>query len=222
MAGIVATEELALFRESKDIDCRASVVASPLLLSSRALCWPLVMLKRVLTRCGNESLLSLFGLQSAFHLRVAQPRMAAGSWQGWQSWRARTALGRRQMGFKVSLEDFTRVRRSDGTLDVKPVCQESTWKEHEEQMTELVLKLEGKLFCALSRKLTTDNLSECGERSGPSRVFCDGRLGARWFDRLFPDKAGRALPGQGNWKQAWTHYVKRNRQKSVCHHGHAC
>ena len=51
-----------------------------------------------------------------------------------------------------------RVERSEGVLDAKvggrveAVYQEFTWKENEQTMTGLVLKLEGKLRCALVGK----------------------------------------------------------------------
>ena len=64
--------------------------------------------------------------------------------------------------------------------------------------------------------LTSDDLSGSGERSGQRRVYCDGRLGVRRFDCFFSIKQDKPYQDrQGNWKQAWPHYVKGNEQK-VC------
>ena len=35
-------------------------------------------------------------------------------------------------------------------------------------------------------QVVTDEQSEYAEQSGPRRVFCDGRLDARKFDRSYP------------------------------------
>ena len=79
----------------------------------------------------------------------------------------------RAMRWKKGINDFTRGERSEGILDVKvgakfaPVYQEPTWKENGEKMAGLVFKLEGHLRCALTGKFASDDLSHCGERSGP-------------------------------------------------------
>ena len=83
-------------------------------------------------------------------------------------------------------------------------------------MTGLVFKLDGKVRCALTGKLVTDDQSEYAERCGSRRVYCDGRLGVRKFDRLYPKWKNEPYDDkQGNWKQAWLYYVKGNRQ-NVC------
>ena len=56
--------------------------------------------------------------------------------------------------------------------------------------------------------LTTDELSKHAERSGPMRLYCDGRLGVRRFDRSFSIKQEKPYQHrQGNWKNAWPHDV---------------
>ena len=103
--------------------------------------------------------------------------------------------------------------RSEGILNVKigrrcePLCHEPTWKEDEEKMSGLAFKLEGNLHCALTGKWTSDDLSEDGERSGARRVYCDGRLGVRRFDRFFPIRQDEPRKDrQGNWKHACPYY----------------
>ena len=108
-----------------------------------ALCWLLVMLKCVLTSCGNGCLLSkglgwsvrnqcpLFcGVQlfSSISVNVEHPtqaKMAAGPWQGWQSWGASSCsldegkwdIKRQEVDNEV--HEFRSVERSEGILDVK-------------------------------------------------------------------------------------------------------
>ena len=59
-------------------------------------------------------------------------------------------------------------------------------------------RLEGKLRCALTRKFVTEKQWECAERSGPSRVYCEGSICVRRFDHYF----NQDIDMQGNWKQA--------------------
>ena len=89
-------------------------------------------------------------------------------------------------------------------------------EENEESMTWLVFNFKGEFLCSLAGKSTPDDLSEHGERSGPRRVYCDGRLCVRRFDGFFwvrqdePHKDRQEI-----CKQAWPHHVKGTGQK-VC------
>ena len=81
-------------------------------------------------------------------------------------------------------------------------------------MAGIVFNLEGKLRCATTGKLVTDGQSEHVERSSPTRVYCDGRLGVRRFDRFYPIRQDESdKDRQGNWKHAWPYYAKGNGQK---------
>ena len=99
--------------------------------------------------------------------------MAAGSWQGWQSWRASSSSWDAGKWDKLCLEvesEVTCFCTLDGYIGGRrePVFQKPSWEEHEEQMAGIVLKLEGQLRRALTRNLTSDDLSEYGE-IGPRR-----------------------------------------------------
>ena len=69
----------------------------------------------------------------------------------------------------------------EGSLDVKIggkfelVYQAPTWKENTEKTPGLAFKLEGKLQCALTGQLVTDEQLQYAERLGPRRVYHDGR-----------------------------------------------
>ena len=105
-----------------------------------------------------------------------------------------------------------------------PVCQEPTWNEHEEKMIGLVFNLEGKPRCALISKLTSDDLSEYGERSGPRELHCDGRLGVRRFDRFFPtrqDKTNHTRISREIGSKLGVQ-CQRKWATSVFHHRQAC
>ena len=52
-------------------------------------------------------------------------------------------------------------RRSQEALPLRPVYQESSWKQHEEKIAGFVFKLEVKLRCALTGKLTATEDLEC-------------------------------------------------------------
>ena len=99
-----------------------------------------------------------------------------------------------EMWKRKQIYDVLRVFFREGILDVKiggrfaPVCQEPTGNEHEEKMIGLVFNLEGKLRCALTSKLTSDDLPEYGKRSGPRELYCDGRLGVQRLDTFFPTR----------------------------------
>ena len=124
-------------------------------------------------------------------------QVGPGSWHAWQSCSASNGSwdedtwDKKCQEVENEVKDVTRVERGEGILDVKiggrfaPVCQEPTWNEHEEKMIGLVFKLEGKLRCALTSKLTSDDLPEYGERSGPRELHGDGRLDVRRFDHFF-------------------------------------
>ena len=140
--------------------------------------------------------------------------MAAGSWQGCQSLGVSSSWDGSKWDKKCKevehgINDFTRVERSEGMLDVKiggtfePIHQGSTWREDEEKMTSVVPWL--------------GNLSvRIWERDGSRRVCCDGRLGVRRFDHIFStSQDGPCQDRQGNWRQIWPWYVKANGQK-VC------
>ena len=93
---------------------------------------------------------------------------------------------------------------------------------NEDKMSGLVFKLEGKLRCALTGKLVTEEQSEYARRNGPRIVYCDGRIGVRRFSRFYPIRQDEPCKDrQGHWKQAWTYHVKRNGANIVCHHRQA-
>ena len=153
--------------------------------------------------------------------------MASGSWQPCQRWCASRSSWDEHKCKEVEydMNHFTKIERRETILDVKiggkfsPVCQEPTWKETEEKMTGLVFKLEGKLRSAVTGKLTSDNLSEYGERSGRRRVHCDERLGVRRFDHFFPMIYGELH--QDKQRHLETSLVlprQRKRAKSVRRH----
>ena len=87
---------------------------------------------------------------------------------------------------ECEVNDCTRVERSERIVDVKiegvveQVYQESTCKENEGKMAVLVSKLEEKLRCVFTGKLTTNNLQEYAERGGESIVMedlvCEGLI----------------------------------------------
>ena len=65
-------------------------------------------------------------------------------------------------------------------------------------------------------KLTTDEQSECAERCGRRRVYCEGTLCVRRFDRFFTTSQDEPCKDrQGIWKHNRPHYVKGNGQ-NVC------
>ena len=123
------------------------------------------------------------------------------------------------------VEDFTGIEGSEGILDVKiggwfePVYQEPTWKENGQTMASLMSNLEGQFRCALTGKLTTDDLSENGERSVARKEYCDVRLGVRRFtasspttqDKPFQDREGKS---KGRGQRLVVREIKKAMKKS--------
>ena len=113
---------------------------------------------------------------------ATQPDLAAGSWHEWQSWCASSSSWDESKWNKQCQEvdneinDFMRVDRSEGILDVKNwrTCRSSlsgiTWEENEENMTRPVFKVGRKTSVFLDWKITSDDMSEYGERRGPRSV----------------------------------------------------
>ena len=139
--------------------------------------------------------------------------MAAGCWQGWQSWGASSSCDESRRDNKCKevengINDFTRVERREGILHVKKEGN-SNWSVRKPGGTNMKKRWLGassswKENFFVTGELTSDDLAEHGERSGTRRVYCDGRLGVRRFDRFFPiwqDELEKDR--KGKLKQAW-------------------
>ena len=99
---------------------------------------------------------------------------------------------------------------------VETVFQEPTWKEHGENMTGLVFKLEGKHHCALAGWLTSDDLSGYwsgvvpGDNTATEDLVCEGFIAS--------SRSGRtslAWTGKEIGSKPWPYFVKGNGQ-NVC------
>ena len=102
-------------------------------------------------------------------------------------------------------------------------------------MTGLVYSLGGKYFCALTGKPIDDKESEYAKKISPNRPIKGERLCVQRYNKFVSIKQeepykdcvqryNKFVPTkqeephkdrQGNWKEAWPHYVKSNGQK-VC------
>ena len=136
--------------------------------------------------------------------------MAGGLWEAGKAGAHAAHLGmkrsgRTKIGKEVDSEirGFFIIERCGGILEVKVHGRIERFPPGEH--------VEGKYYCAIAGKHTTDVQSESAEKCVPRRVFAEGRICLRRYDHFFSLRQDEPHKDQhGNRKQIWSYYIKLN------------